>query len=141
VAIFAERLVTGQPITIFGDGQQTRDFVYVDDVVDAFVRGASKGGGLLCNIGTGRETSVNELLAEMARQAGVDAAPEFKPLRPGELQRSALDPSRAGIQLGWSSWTTLGTGTAAVLEFVRRRLAREGDPASDGTSDDGGGGA
>ena len=131
VAIFAERLLKAQPITIFGDGEQTRDFVYVDDVVDAFVRGASKGGGLLCNIGTGRETSVNELLAEMAVQAGVDAAPKFKPLRPGELQRSALDPSRAGIQLGWKSWTTLGTGTSAVLDFVRRRLAREAQGAVD----------
>jgi UDP-glucose 4-epimerase len=123
VAIFAERLVTGRPITIFGDGEQTRDFVYVDDVVDAFVRGATKGGGLLCNIGTGRETSVNELFREMAAQAGVEAAATNQPLRPGELQRSALDPTRAGIQLGWSSWTDLGTGTAAVLDFVRQRQA------------------
>jgi UDP-glucose 4-epimerase len=125
VAIFAERLVTGRPITIFGDGEQTRDFVYVDDVVDAFVRGATKGGGLLCNIGTGRETSVNELFREMAVQAGVEAAATNQPLRPGELQRSALDPTRAGIQLGWSSWTDLGTGTAAVLDFVRQRQADE----------------
>ena len=79
--------------------------MYVDDVVDAFVRAATKGGGLVCNIGTGRETSVNDLFAEMARQAGVEAEPEFKPLRAGELDRSCLDPSRAGIQLGWSSWT------------------------------------
>jgi len=123
VAIFAERLLTGEPITVFGDGEQTRDFVYVDDVVDAFVRGATKGGGLLCNIGTGRETSVNGLFSEMSAQAGVEAAPTFKPLRAGELLRSALDPSRAGIQLGWTSWTDLGTGTAAVLDFVRQRLA------------------
>ena len=122
VAIFAERLVTGESITVFGDGEQTRDFVYVDDVVDAFVRAATKGGGLLCNIGTGRETSVNTLFGEMASQAGVAVTPVFKPLRPGELQRSALDPSRAGIQLGWTSWTELGTGTAAVLDFVRHRL-------------------
>ena len=52
VAIFGERLIKGQPVTIFGDGEQTRDFVYVDDVVDAFVRAATRGGGLLCNIGT-----------------------------------------------------------------------------------------
>jgi UDP-glucose 4-epimerase len=129
VAIFAERLVTGEPVTIFGDGEQTRDFVYVDDVVDAFVRAATKGGGLLCNIGTGRETSVNTLFREMARQAGVDPTPTKKPLRPGELQRSALDPSRAGIQLGWKSWTDLGSGTAAVLAFVRHRLA---GPAPEG---------
>ncbi len=122
VAIFAERLLRGQPITVFGDGEQTRDFVYVDDVVDAFVRGATKGGGLVCNIGTGQETSVNEIYREMAAQAGVEAQVEAKPLRPGELLRSCLDPTRAGIQLGWSAWTELGAGTAAVLEFVRRRL-------------------
>ena len=53
VAIFARDLVDGTEVTIFGDGEQTRDFVYVDDVVDAFVRGASRGGGLVCNVGTG----------------------------------------------------------------------------------------
>ena len=126
VAIFAERLLRGQPITIFGDGEQTRDFVYVDDVVDAFVRGSTKGGGLLCNVGTGRETSVNELFAEMVARAGVTAKADYEPLRPGELLRVSLDPSRAGIQLGWHPWTELGTGTAAVLEFVGKRLATPG---------------
>ncbi len=125
VAIFAERLVRGQPVTIFGDGEQTRDFVYVDDVVDAFVRAATKGGGLLCNVGTGRETAVNELFREMAAQAGVEPDAVFQPLRPGELLRSCLDPSRASIQLGWAPWTELGPGTAAVLEFVRAKLAEE----------------
>jgi UDP-glucose 4-epimerase len=123
VAIFGERLIKGEPVTIFGDGEQTRDFVYVDDVVDAFVRAATRGGGLVCNIGTGRETSVNHLYREMASQAGADARVEYQPLRPGELARSSLDPSRAGIQLGWSPWTELGAGTAAVLEFIRLRLA------------------
>jgi UDP-glucose 4-epimerase len=126
VAIFAERLLRGEQVIIFGDGEQTRDFVYVDDVVDAFVRAATKGGGLLCNIGTGRETSVNHLYQEMARQAGVEPRTENRPLRPGELMRSAVDPSRAGIQLGWAPWTELGPGTAAVLEFIRSRLAGEG---------------
>jgi len=127
VAIFAERLLLGQPVTIFGDGEQTRDFVYVDDVVDGFVRAATKGGGLVCNIGTGMETSVNTLFREMARQAGVEPEPEFKPLRAGELARNCLDPSRAGIQLGWSSWTELGEGTAATIEFVRTRLEGSGE--------------
>jgi UDP-glucose 4-epimerase len=122
VAIFAERLLRGEPATIFGDGKQTRDFVFVDDVVDAFVRAATKGGGLVCNIGTGRETSVNELYREMAVQAGVEGQVDRKPLRPGELMRNALDPARAGIHLGWTSWTELGVGTAAVLDFVRQRL-------------------
>jgi UDP-glucose 4-epimerase len=123
VAIFAERLLRDQPVTIFGDGEQTRDFVFVDDVVDAFVRAADRGGGLICNIGTGRETSVNELYREMAAQAGVEVEATSKPLRPGELLRSCVDPSRAGIQLGWKPWTELDHGTAAVLEFVRGRLA------------------
>ncbi len=126
VAIFADRLVRDEPVTIFGDGEQTRDFVYVDDVVDAFVRAATKGGGLVCNIGTGRETSVNDLYREMAAQAGTEPRIEHQPLRPGELVRSSLDPGRAAIQLGWSSWTNLGAGTAAVIEFVRSRLPDPG---------------
>jgi UDP-glucose 4-epimerase len=121
VAIFAEHLLRGEQVTIFGDGEQTRDFVYVDDVVDAFVRAATKGGGLLCNIGTGRETSVNELYREMANQAGVEVRAEHLPLRQGEVLRNTVDPSRAGIQLGWKPWTELGPGTAAVLESIRRR--------------------
>jgi UDP-glucose 4-epimerase len=126
VAIFAERLLRGEPITIFGDGEQTRDFVFVDDVVDGFVRAATKGGGLVCNIGTGRETSVNTLFREMATQAGVEVEPEFKPLRTGELARNCLDPTRAGIQLGWTPWTELSTGTAATIDFVRNRLTEAG---------------
>jgi UDP-glucose 4-epimerase len=119
VAIFAQRLLASEPVTIFGDGDQTRDFVFVDDVVDAFVRAASRGGGLICNIGTGAETSVNDLYRTMAEQAGVDIAPVLAPLRPGELLRSSLDIERAAIQLGWRPWTSLDDGTRAVLEFVR----------------------
>ncbi len=120
VAIFAGHLVNGSPVTIFGDGEQTRDFVYVDDVVDAFVRASTRGGGLVCNVGTGRETSVNELYRAMAAEAGVDAPPEYAPARPGELKRSSLDIARAGIQLGWRPWTELGEGTRAVLDVARR---------------------
>jgi UDP-glucose 4-epimerase len=116
VAIFADRLTRGEPVTIFGGGDQTRDFVYVDDTVDAFVRAASRGGGLVCNVGSGSETSVNELYATMARRAAVDATPLFAPPRPGDVLRSCLDPERALIQLGWRPWTDLETGTAAVLE-------------------------
>jgi UDP-glucose 4-epimerase len=121
VGIFAERLLRGEPVTIFGNGEQTRDFVFVDDVVDAFVRAATRGGGLVCNIGTGRETSVNHLFATMAEQAGVDVPPVLAPLRPGELLRSSLDIERAAIQLGWHPWTELSEGTRSVLEFVGAR--------------------
>jgi UDP-glucose 4-epimerase len=122
VAIFAERILRGEPVKIFGDGEQTRDFVFVDDVVDAFVRAATRGGGLVCNIGTGTETSVNQLLSTIAAQAGVEVAPIFAPLRPGELLRSCLDIKRASIQLGWRPWTDLADGTGAVLEFVGLQL-------------------
>ncbi len=121
VAIFAGRLLSGEACTIFGDGTQTRDFVFVDDVVDAFVRAADRGSGLLANVGTGVETSVNELYAAMARAAGVDRPAVLAPARPGELARSALDPSRAGLYLGWEPWTDIDTGTAAVLDWFRQR--------------------
>jgi UDP-glucose 4-epimerase len=121
VAMFGERLLRGDRVTIYGDGEQTRDFVFVDDVVDAFVRAATRGGGLVCNIGTGRETSVNELLATMAQQAGVAASTVLAPLRTGEVLRSSLDIERAAIQLGWRPWTELADGTRAVLEHIRRQ--------------------
>ena len=123
VAIFAARLLAGEPVIVYGDGGQTRDFVYVDDVVDAFVRAATRGGGLLLNVGTGRELSVNELAVAMAGRAGVDVPPAHAPERPGELRRSALDPERAGIHLGWRPFTELADGIDAVLEFVRGRQA------------------
>jgi UDP-glucose 4-epimerase len=117
VAIFAGRLLSGEPCLIFGDGKQTRDFVYVDDVVDAFSRAGERGTGLLCNIGTGVETSVNDLYAAMARNAGVNQPPIYAPARSGELQRNCLDPGRAALHLGWKPWTTVEKGTGAVLEW------------------------
>ncbi len=121
VAILAERIVRNEPVTVFGDGTQTRDFVFIDDVVDAFVRGATRGGGLVCNIGTGRETTVNELLATLSALSGVEPQRVEAPARPGEVLRSSLDIERAAIQLGWRPWTELAEGARAVLEFVRDR--------------------
>ena len=121
VAIFAGRLLGGEPCTIYGDGTQTRDFVFVDDVVDAFVRAADKGSGLLANVGTGVETSVNRLYKTMARVAGVTEPAVYAPARAGELDRSAIDPSRAELDLGWKSWTDLDAGTIAVLDWFRAR--------------------
>lgn len=121
VAIFAEALTSGDVPTILGDGEQTRDYVYVDDAVDAFARAATRGGGTVCNIGTGKETTVNELYRIMAEAAGVGEPARTGPERPGDLRRSALDSSRAGVELGWRPWTTLEEGTAAVLEAARRQ--------------------
>jgi UDP-glucose 4-epimerase len=120
VAIFAGNLLAGRQCVIFGDGRQTRDYVYVDDVVDAFARAARRGDGLVMNIGTGQETSVLELYDIVAKAAGSDLAPKAAPLRPGELERSALDPRRAGLHLGWKPWTSLEEGIGAVVRHLRR---------------------
>ena len=117
VAIFAECLVRGEQVTIFGDGEQTRDFVYVDDVVDAFVRASARGGGLVCNVGTGKGTSVNEIYQLLAEAAQVDTPAEHGPPRPGDVRHSSLDAGRAAMQLGWQAWTPLETGLAAVIRF------------------------
>lgn len=125
VAIFGGKLLAGEPCTIFGDGSQTRDYVYVDDVVDAFVRAANRGSGLVVNIGTGVETSVLELHEQMTRALGLQRAPEFAAARPGELQRSALDPSRAALHLEWKPWTTVADGAAGVLADLRNRAEQQ----------------
>lgn len=119
VAIFAGRLLAGEPCTVFGSGEQTRDFVYVDDVVDAFSRAAYAGAGQLLNIGTGEETAVNRLYAAMAAAAGVDVAAEGAEARPGELDRSALDRTRATAQLGWEPQVGLDEGVGRVLDWFR----------------------
>jgi UDP-glucose 4-epimerase len=119
VSIFAGKLLAGEECTIFGNGEQTRDFVFVDDVVDAFVRAATRGGGLLFNIGTGKEVSVNELYRSMASAAGFEAPPLYAAPRVGELDRIALDASKAKIHLGWESWTSIDEGTAAVIDWAR----------------------
>lgn len=121
VAIFCGRLLDRQECTIFGDGEQTRDFVYVGDVADAFFRaaGAGVGSGLVINIGTGVETSVNELYDAIAEAAGIDAPANHGEARAGELQRSALSAALASEELGWSPDTDLLTGAAATLEWFR----------------------
>jgi UDP-glucose 4-epimerase len=120
VAAFATRLLEGEPCTIEGDGAQTRDFVHVDDAVDAFVRAAERGSGLLVNIGTGVETSVTELHRAIAAECGVDRPEVVRaPARTGEVRRCALDPGRAAIHLGWKPWTGLVEGVGSVLRWRR----------------------
>ncbi len=120
VAIFAGLLLGGEQAVIFGDGSQTRDFVYVDDVVDAFVRAADKADGLLLNIGTGVETSVRELYDVMAAATHVEEQPKIAPARTGELQRNALDARRARELLGWTPSTSLRDGIDRTLAYFDR---------------------
>ena len=87
------------------------------------MRAGERGDGLLINVGTGVETSINDLYDAMAAVAGVDRPPQPAAARPGEVQRSALDPGRAAMQLGWRPWTDLDAGIAQVLERARGRRA------------------
>lgn len=124
VAIFAGKLLDRGRPTIYGDGEQTRDFVFVDDVADAFVRASEKGGGLIVNIGTGVETSVQELFDTMAQVTGFEDPARYAPPRAGELRRSALDPGRASIHLGWEPWTALDDGITRTVESFRALRTR-----------------
>jgi UDP-glucose 4-epimerase len=109
IAIFLERMRAGEPTQIFGDGQQTRDFVHVDDVVQAMLAGGGHGGGVF-NIGTGKETSISELHELCRRVTGVDQEPEMKPARAGDVVRSVIDPGLAERELGWRAKHDLEAG-------------------------------
>ncbi len=116
VAIFSHRLLRSQRCVINGDGEQTRDYVYVGDVARAISRAVARSDVTgLANIGTGRETSVNDLYARLARLAGVVDPAEHGPAKPGEQRRSVLDASRARALLDWMPATSLDEGLATTL--------------------------
>jgi UDP-glucose 4-epimerase len=117
VAIFLERIHAGTSVTIFGDGTQTRDYVYVGDVARAMLAAEQAQGGVF-NIGTGVETSVLELWEGCCRAAGATTAADHAEPRLGELQRSCLDPSAAGRELGWSPATSLDAGLRTTWEWL-----------------------
>ena len=117
VAIFMGLLRDGGTPTIFGDGSQTRDYVYVGDVVDAFVRASGNDGGVF-NIGTGTETSVVELYRAIGAATGIAREPAAAPARLGELRRSVLDPSLAERELRWRAGHSLAEGLAETWSFI-----------------------
>jgi UDP-glucose 4-epimerase len=116
IAIFCGRLREGGRPKIFGDGTQTRDYIYVADVVDATLTAAGSAATGSFNVGTGRETSVLELVEGLRQLAGSQGfAPEHEPPRLGEVHRSCLDPQLAGATLGWSPRTSLEEGLRLTL--------------------------
>jgi len=120
VAMFAGRMLDGAPCTIFGDGEQTRDFVFVDDVVDAFVRAGSmpQAAGERLLVGTGVATTVNALFAECAAATGYTSVPVRGPERAGEVRHSVVDASRARAVLGWTPWTDVTEGVRATVAWA-----------------------
>lgn len=118
IAIFLDRLRDGQETVIFGDGKQTRDFVYVGDVVRGLVAAAAAPAGDVYNVGTGVATSVGELHRLCAEVAGVEQEPRFEADRPGDLRASVIDPSRAERELDWSAEQTLAAGLTQTWSAV-----------------------
>ncbi|MEA2434644.1 MAG: UDP-glucose 4-epimerase [Actinomycetota bacterium] len=119
VAIFARRMLARRPTTIYGDGSQTRDFVFVDDVVSAFMAAREKGDGELINVGSGKELSVTELHTRLTELTGNRFEPIYGGARPGELQRIYVDPSKAGEVLGWRPTVELEEGLKQTVAWFR----------------------
>jgi UDP-glucose 4-epimerase len=122
VAIFALAMLAGNQITIFGDGNDERDYVYVSDVVDAVMAAAAPGGPDRCNIGSGVSTNVNELCTRLSELTGYALEPQYGPPRPGDIHAISLDASLARIELGWTPKVGLETGLARTVEFFRQQV-------------------
>lgn len=119
IAIFSSAMIAGRAPTIFGDGNQTRDYVFVDDVVHAFALAGERGAGRLVNIGTGVETSVNGLYRMLAEVTGFAGEPAHGPARAGDVRRSVLDIKLAAEVLGWRPWTHLEDGLGETVAFMK----------------------
>ena len=119
IAIFCGKLLEGGKATIFGDGTQTRDYVYVDDVVDANLRAAESEATGAINVGLGKGKSVLDVVAGLNEHAPDGFEPDHAPERPGEVQHIALDPSRAREELGWRAEVELEDGLARTLDSLR----------------------
>lgn len=125
ITVFGRALLTGEVATIFGDGTASRDYVYVDDVVDAFVRAgtAPEDTAGTYNVGTGRQATVVEVHQLIADVLGSAATPSFGPPKSGELQAIALDTTKAQSELGWAPRVDLIEGIARTIEWLHGALA------------------
>ncbi len=124
VAIFAKKMLKGEPVEIFGDGKQTRDYVYVADVVAANLAALEYRGSGIFNIATGLETSVRGIFEKLSKLLNYSAAPAFAPAVKGEILRSALDISKAKRELGWQPKVSLEEGLSRTAEFFRKANGR-----------------
>ena len=120
MSIFTGKLMNNETPTIYGDGKQTRDYVYVLDVVDALIKSSETDDNLFLNIGTGVETSVNELVSILSQKISWDGEPEYAPKREGELLRSVLNNERAKSQIGWEPKYTLDTGLDELISWFSK---------------------
>ena len=119
VSIFANKYLNDEEPVIFGDGEQTRDYIYVKDVVSALIKASKIDENHFLNIGTGVETSVNDLVNSMKSQFNSEINPIYKPAREGELNRSVLNSSKAKKELDWKPEYNLDDGMKQVLNWLK----------------------
>ena len=131
ISRFLDAAAAGAPVTVFGDGGQTRDFVYVGDLVDALVRALQRplSGVSVLNVGTGIPTSVLELLERVEGAAGVTLERRMAPPRAGDIRESRADPGRSRWVLGWEATTDLAAGLAKTWEWYQSRAGAPRAPA------------
>ena len=119
VAIFARAMLAGEPVTVFGDGEDQRDYVYVSDAVECIERALKHGERTAYNVGTGIGTAVNTIFKELASLTGYDRLPEHVARRAGDLRRITLDASRAERDLGWRPRTPFIEGLRRTVDYFR----------------------
>jgi UDP-glucose 4-epimerase len=122
VSIFTGKMLANEDLVIFGDGKQTRDYVFVADVVAANLAALTKGDNQIINIGTERATSVNKLFDIMTGVAQYKRKPVYKPARAGELGRSLLNPSKAKKLLNWEPKVSLEEGLQLTIGYFRNEI-------------------
>ncbi len=126
VAIFGKQMLAGQQPTIFGDGTDTRDYVFVSDVVEANLLALEAGSGEIFNISTAQATTVQQIFNFIAQASGYEGEPNYAPPRPGDLRHNALDAAKAQRLLGWTPKMNLSEGIALTVEYLRESELQAG---------------
>ena len=122
VAIFARAMLAGKPLTVFGDGNDERDYVFVSDVVDAIVRAGENSLQGPFNVGTGVGTSTNRIFELVAENCGHAEAANHGPARPGDINRSSLDASKAKADIGWAPQFSLEDGLKSTVDWFKQQV-------------------
>lgn len=124
ISIFAGRMLRGEECVIYGDGSKTRDYVYVSDVVDAFLRALRASSGSVLNIGTGSGLSDRQVFDAVAFRVGYSQPPRMLPFRDGEVRHIALDASAARSAIGWNPTIRFDEGVGEVVRWIRAAPSR-----------------
>ena len=123
IAIFTGAMIASEPVKIFGDGKDERDYVYVSDIVDGFLKAAEKGGPTVYNLGSGTGTCPNELAARLIALTETSVRPEYGPSRPGDIHMVRLNPTKAREHLGWEVTIDLDEGMKCTVDFFQHEAS------------------